>query len=1756
MASPDDSADFLAPSTPSNGGSLAFKPPTRPGASLRGRKSTAALTEMNTNGPSHAPPLPTSSSSGSSSATIAPSRSAHQRLHALFDETENQTTAAAMLGQGLIQQQQRIKALREDLENCDPEHARELTQSIDAEIKDMATQKAKLLRELMPSSSSEHEPDLAAPGGMPTAPSERWVTPTRSASGADMSIGSPGPTLRQSDRRARNAAAPTSIGDQNLVNQLQEGLVQEIRRLQALLAQRDQQLKDADEGKKKYEEELALWKPKALQLVEQEDALKAENWDLQVNLDELKGVLEEERISSRKVDNERSRIAKDLAKARELADERKVQLEGQAQELERVMTLRETETALARKEKASMQRENGDLQTEVAKYKQQAMRLEQARLSRSVSNSIIHSEHSLDEDEAGLASPAARAQGAMLPASPSTHSEEFSHSIPEREVSALRGKLALAQRKTGKDSAEKRKLREQNSELRRMLAKAGINAPTTSDVESTDDEAEGDESADWVDEAGSHAGTGGRARRRGAGGMPKSSTRPNIASRLGLTSSLMEDDAELDDSFEDASGDVDQASSAGRPSLDGMDPAFADPTGTAKKDRRRSTIKPNQNKRFSTGSPLARNVLLSAGGDDDQEAQHKGAPRNRITSDIVPAGALGNELEDELAGAGEQSAEDNGASSSVVIRKEMADSEMQTDDLEQPDLLTPALAAQKAEHEGILTQLRALHQSQLDELIQSHDATKTDHEEALGQLRTHHKSQIDELIQSHDAALAQLASQHKSRIDELTRGHDEALRSRDAKSSLTSSELEKSHASALSSKEAAHAAAIAAALAAQAKTHDAGMSEARSRHAQALADSVAAHTTKLTEAEAAHKTALAERERLSKAELDKRDHRQEQIIREHKAELEKNERRHQQIISGHKAELEDVNATHDAYVSQLESHYNAAIKERDEQVIKARAEVTRLRAELDSLTAQLAEAKRQLSQAIKEQEGKVKELEAAHSAHTRALEAASAETDAVRKEHKEAEARAREAEAATLAAEAAAAASAAAAAASAAAASEDFHDAEEPSEEEGVRRVVLADLKDASNQTDDTMWAQHQQEQLALRPKSVAMSKAGETSVGPGGVTVLPARPRDSIGTFGLGRDSPAPTMYSVGAVDPTAPRSETVPDRSKPPVLAAPPPPTSPPPAHLSRKSAASMTAISPPATTWDSTIAQPPSRPTSPVPPKLAARASRGSTFEDNRAGSRASAHPPSAYVAPRSSRARPSDQDSVGTGSIMSRLSQRHPYRSASRASAASDVTSRSALSADENEDDDEVGDLTITGQGPASRGARFDDQTTDPKIIQAITQTMIGEYLWKYTSRRTTMGRRSSNAHSDKRHRRYFWVHPYTKTLYWTITDPGGARMAEGVSKSACVEDVRVVEDMNPNPAGLFHLSIIIQTGARELKVTTPNKERHEAWVNALNYLIKRDSVDGAQSQRAAAYDALTTASDAASIGRPRSRASLASRATRMVMNRTKSSDSISAYGGGYNDTTPRARGGSVSDAATMGGASYRSKRRDTAAREYLAQAAHFQRNVDEYGRRAPSATSSSAAIADDPRLLKTAEEMLEENAEMDAANGFEGLDNVRACCGGLHDVGSLANKNNPHHHHNHQKVKVRRGSNVTTGTAGGAGDKATSGRPSSRLSVASAVRPRNSRMDSTTGSTTTASRPTSRLSSPQPPQLGPLNLNAPRPSSSGVSSQSKGKESLTSMFDMPLPDTTSASATPTVSRPKSPFGSLRPASRSGRASRQV
>jgi hypothetical protein len=202
-----------------------------------------------------------------------------------------------------------------------------------------------------------------------------------------------------------------------------------------------------------------------------------------------------------------------------------------------------------------------------------------------------------------------------------------------------------------------------------------------------------------------------------------------------------------------------------------------------------------------------------------------------------------------------------------------------------------------------------------------------------------------------------------------------------------------------------------------------------------------------------------------------------------------------------------------------------------------------------------------------------------------------------------------------------------------------------------------------------------------------------------------------------------------------------------------------------------------------------------------------------------------PASAYRRPRT----PADQ-TISVGS-PTRNGTTPRASHASRHRPGSQISRRSSVSSFASELDERF-NIRTDGSGPPPSRPFEAGPGTDPRMIQAITQTMIGEFLWKYTRK---PGRPEM---STTRHRRYFWVHPYTRTLYWSDQDPQSAGRSELKAKSVAIESVRVVSDDNPMPPGLHRKSLEVITPGRKVKFTAATGQRHETWFNALSYLLLR------------------------------------------------------------------------------------------------------------------------------------------------------------------------------------------------------------------------------------------------------------------------------------------------------------------------------
>jgi hypothetical protein len=245
--------------------------------------------------------------------------------------------------------------------------------------------------------------------------------------------------------------------------------------------------------------------------------------------------------------------------------------------------------------------------------------------------------------------------------------------------------------------------------------------------------------------------------------------------------------------------------------------------------------------------------------------------------------------------------------------------------------------------------------------------------------------------------------------------------------------------------------------------------------------------------------------------------------------------------------------------------------------------------------------------------------------------------------------------------------------------------------------------------------------------------------------------------TFGGAVDGlPSARALSPISIDglPTSPMS----DRSKTPTLNLPPPPSMPPPSGSVKKMSTG-----------------PPPRPTSPPPDELLNRAPgsyRHSGQKSAPSTIRKMGPPTTATRQASSSSFKPTASSTPVRGEAWAK--SRDSVRRRADQVITTDTRSITSSFAEShrNPSMSSMGSSTHpAGQADVSR-----EPVTDPTAIHAITQTMIGEYLYKYTRNKLGKGQ------SDNRHKRFFWVHPYTKTLYWSGEDPGSTSASESSSKS--------------------------------------------------------------------------------------------------------------------------------------------------------------------------------------------------------------------------------------------------------------------------------------------------------------------------------------------------------------------------------------
>ena len=250
------------------------------------------------------------------------------------------------------------------------------------------------------------------------------------------------------------------------------------------------------------------------------------------------------------------------------------------------------------------------------------------------------------------------------------------------------------------------------------------------------------------------------------------------------------------------------------------------------------------------------------------------------------------------------------------------------------------------------------------------------------------------------------------------------------------------------------------------------------------------------------------------------------------------------------------------------------------------------------------------------------------------------------------------------------------------------------------------------------------------------------------------------------------------------------------------------------------------------------------------------------------------------------------------------------------------------------------------------------------------------------------------------------------LFWSEDEQGASNTRESQSKSVPIERVESIDDPNPSPPGLHHESILVYTSQdREIKLTCSNRERHEMWLNALSYLLQRNSVHTAPYANSESSSRPSFSSIAEMDFGSKPRSSMGSSIGRAGNNgyadwsfstaKSKTRSALSNIGMGMG-TTPRAK------KYFSGYSSSTGKRAGTPASEYL------RANNASY-LESPSRPKSSATYRYN-----------DENSRIPSSDDLEGLDDPRVCCGGRHTVAGLQHDWDHANHANHRNSTYRAG----------------------------------------------------------------------------------------------------------------------------------
>ncbi|EED21795.1 nuclear migration protein, putative [Talaromyces stipitatus ATCC 10500] len=151
----------------------------------------------------------------------------------------------------------------------------------------------------------------------------------------------------------------------------------------------------------------------------------------------------------------------------------------------------------------------------------------------------------------------------------------------------------------------------------------------------------------------------------------------------------------------------------------------------------------------------------------------------------------------------------------------------------------------------------------------------------------------------------------------------------------------------------------------------------------------------------------------------------------------------------------------------------------------------------------------------------------------------------------------------------------------------------------------------------------------------------------------------------------------------------------------------------------------------------------------------------------------------------------------------------------------------------------------------------DHVQSTNVVDAIAQTMVGEWMFKYVRRRKSFGMSDNKDTIDPtksteevsasitstgvRHKRWVWLAPYERAVMWSSKQPtSGPALLGKNGRKLIIQSVLDVKDDTPLPKGSnvqapFNRSILILTPQRALKFTAMSLDRHYVWLTALSFL---------------------------------------------------------------------------------------------------------------------------------------------------------------------------------------------------------------------------------------------------------------------------------------------------------------------------------